>query len=112
MKREGIFCDKNDGEGRKNTALCPNVAVGKCISCDQDVCAKHGCERGITLTLHRAVPGTSSQDLLAEGSVVVCTTCVNKLANQPFLFKETVIPVLLNNVSDAVKSALAAEALK
>lgn len=111
MKREGTFCDKREFEGR-NAPLCPNIAVGQCIGCDQDCCAKHGSSEGIKLVLHRAVLGTTSHDQLAIGTVTVCGVCITKLTQKPALFSDTILPALLGNISEAVKAALAAEALK
>lgn len=112
MKREGIFCDKKVDERFQNEELCPEIAIGKCISCDDDVCAKHGNPQAIALTLHRAVIGTSSQDLLANGAVTLCTACLNKLAGKRFLFNESIIPALLEHISEIVKAALVGEALR
>lgn len=111
MKREGIFCDKKDGEGRRNVEMCPEIAIGKCISCDEDVCAKHGRVDGITLVLNRAVIG-SQQDLLGSGAVTLCEPCLSRLAGKTLLLKENIIPSLLSTVSEVVKAALVGEALR
>jgi hypothetical protein len=49
MKRMGVFCDvvvdfTRDAKPPSNT--CPEPAVGTCVCCDQDVCAKHGSPTG------------------------------------------------------------------
>ena len=76
MKREGIFCDKKVDEHARKKELCPKIAVGKCVACDEDVCAEHGCAEGLSLTLYRAVTGagTLSHDRLANGAVTICTS--------------------------------------
>lgn len=116
MKREGIFCDKNidDGEQTKRApvALCPEIAIGKCVSCDEDICERHGSARGIVLTLQLVAVRCPAPDRLAEGTVAVCTTCLNKLALQPLLFKESIMLTLLEHISEAIKAALVGEALR
>lgn len=103
MKRIGIFCD---------TTLCENPAIGMCVCCDKDVCAKHGSATGISLSILRAVRETTSQAQVAMGGAVTCYSCTDRLTGKPLLFTETVLPELLARIGDAMKAALSAEALK
>lgn len=103
MKRMGTFCD---------TDLCEAPAIGTCVCCDKDCCAKHGSANGISLSVMRAVRETTSQALVTSGGATVCYVCNGRAASKPKLFTETVLPELLARVGDAMKAALPAEALK
>lgn len=103
MKRMGTFCD---------TGLCENPAIGTCVCCDKDCCAKHGSPSGILLSVLRAVRDTTSAAQVAFGGATVCYTCSDRLAGKPRLFNETILPELLARIGDTTKAALAAEALR
>lgn len=103
MKRMGTFCD---------TPECQQPAIGVCVCCDKDCCARHGSSQGISLSVLRAVRETTSLAQVASGGATVCYTCSDRLAGKPRLFNETVLPELLARVGDAMKAALAAEALR
>ncbi len=72
-KREGIFCDATTevwggGNDRKNKQLpCDQIAVGKCVICDRDVCSAHSLHpyKGVAISIDLIT--TSVQGKLASG---------------------------------------------
>lgn len=103
MKRMGTFCD---------TDKCEDPAIGQCVCCDKDVCARHGSTAGITLSVMRAVRDTTSLVQIIQGGATTCYACSDRTAGKPRMFQETVLPELLARVGDAMKAALSVEALK
>lgn len=103
MKRMGTFCDTND---------CTDPAIGMCVCCDKDVCAKHGSTNGLALHIMRSVRDTTSLVQVTSGGATTCYKCSDQLMLKPRLFNETVLPELLARVGDAMKAALATEALR
>ena len=113
MKRMGVFCDVVvDYTANADNRTCPDPAIGTCVCCDKDVCARHGSKKGLSLSLRRAVETTTSEAEIISGGATTCYSCVSKLNSRPALFTETILPELLDRIGVATKAALAGEALK
>lgn len=69
-KREGTFCDKR---APQSAVVCSKLAIGTCVTCDQDVCTEHaasfrGVEFQLEVRLHHG-DVKQSYDVLHEADV-------------------------------------------
>ena len=105
MKRMGTFCDSFE---------CNQPAIGTCVCCDKDCCAKHGSMSGIELHITRAVEAMTTQqvEMIPRKGVSLCYRCVGRLAGKVAIFADTVMPELLERIGEAIKAGLSAEVLK
>lgn len=112
MKREGVFCDFDQTRDFRDAASpCPEIAVGACISCNKDVCAKHGNANGISVSIRYSAEGGSPVELLS-GACVLCEPCLHSVKKKQPALRDHLLPVMLMQLAESLRVTLAVEAMK
>jgi hypothetical protein len=127
-ERKAILCDKPlpgteqfVGRGRPNVKTpgpkCPRMSVGKCVLCEDDVCAEHALypTGGLVITVRLCGTQPQSNPPLARTineraySLAVCASCSSKTNVDSYL--EAATRDAAEQVTTSLRAALTAAAL-
>jgi len=114
-RREGTFCDIQVRALKEVGWVdepCPGVAIGKCIGCGKDICAKHGSDTALRCSVQRQPENTSSHVEVLSGDIAMCWPCSKRMEQLKTTLAENLIPILCDALRDGVAVALASEAMK
>jgi hypothetical protein len=128
-KREAVLCDKATagserfvGDGKPNVKTpgkkCPNMAIGQCPICDDDICVAHALhpKGGLAITLKLTGVNTSTNPPLDKTmadnhcALPVCFECGVKISG--YTYFEDAARDVIEMTATNLRAALAARALK